>query len=65
MTVHDIGVHLEVEMKKPGKVPTDKQAAYLVAIASHGGIGVWADSVAMLETKIRAVFRSRGWAWPV
>ena len=60
----EVGVHLEVETKRKGETPTDKQAAYLLACKASGAIAVWADSVAMLEYKLQREFKERGWSWP-
>lgn len=64
----DIGVHLEVEVKTPGRgkrsLPTPNQAAYLVAASTRGAIALWCDSVSMLEYKLKQEFQRRGWEWP-
>lgn len=51
-----IAVFVACEVKQPGKKPTDKQAAFLSAIRSAGGIAVVATSV---EEAIDAVQRQR------
>lgn len=57
------GIHLEVEVKREGETPTGNQRAWLAAIAGHGGVALWAHSVAMLEYKLRHGFKRRGWKW--
>lgn len=37
------GLHLEVEVKAPGEVPTDDQVAWLVDVNHRGGVGLWTD----------------------
>ena len=60
-----VGVHLELEVKKPGgKPPTPKQRAYLAAIHMHGGIALSAYSLAELQAKLQQAFERRGWPWP-
>ncbi|HEY3789877.1 MAG TPA: VRR-NUC domain-containing protein [Urbifossiella sp.] len=48
------GRFLAVEVKRPGKVPSEGQAAFLAAVERSGGIGVVAtgieDAAAVLET---------------
>ena len=58
------GIRLEVEIKRLGKKPTDDQAAWLAATGSHGAIAFYADSVEMLEEKLRAAFTRRRLEWP-
>lgn len=60
----DVGLRLEIEVKREGNQPTPKQAAWLAAHAGHGSIACWADSVAMLEHKLRQAFKRRGFDWP-
>ena len=57
----EAGVHLEVEVKAPGKKPTPKQLAWLAACASSGAVALWVDSVEMLEDLLAVEFRRRGW----
>ena len=59
-----VAIHLEVEAKAPGNKPTPEQAAWLAAQATAGSVAVWADSVPVLEEKLRQHFRHRGWPWP-
>ena len=56
-----LGLHLEVEVKRQGEEPTDNQAIWLAAIEAAGGIGLWADSVEMVERKLRAALAARGY----
>ena len=58
------GLHLEVEVKRLRKEPTPHQAAWLAATGSHGAIALYADSVEMLEEKLRAAFTRRRLEWP-
>ena len=58
----EVGVHLEVEVKAPGKKPTPKQIAWLAACASSGAVALWVDSVKMLEDLLAVEFRRRGWS---
>ena len=60
----EVGIRLEVEVKREGNVPTPKQAAWLAAHAGHGSIACWTDSVVMLEHKLRGAFAKRGFDWP-
>jgi hypothetical protein len=48
------GARLEIECKAPGRKPTAEQQAFLDEITRAGGIGIWADSLTMLKTKLRA-----------
>ena len=52
---------LEVESKRIGNKPTDEQAVWLAAIEAAGGIGLWANSVEMLEKKLREALLARGY----
>ena len=61
---YPLAVHLEVEVKRPGQKPTPHQMAWLAAHATAGSVAVWADSVPVLEEKLRQHFRRRGWPWP-
>ena len=58
------GIRLEVEIKRLGGKPTPHQAAWLAATGSHGAIALYADSVEMLEEKLRAAFTRRRLEWP-
>ena len=61
-----VGVHFELEVKKPGggNLPTPKQRAYLAAIHMHGGIALSAYSLPELQEKLRQSFLRRAWPWP-
>ena len=48
------GRFLAVEVKRPGRTPSDDQAAFLAMIQDHGGVSLWADSLEMLKTKLRS-----------
>lgn len=45
-------VFLAVEVKAPGKKPTDDQLNFLRMVDFHGGIGIVADSVESLERQL-------------
>ena len=59
----ELGIHLEVEVKRQGEEPTDHQRAWLAACATQGAVATWANSAAQLEAKLRGGFRRRGWVW--
>lgn len=60
----ELGLHLEVETKRPGNKPTPDQRAWLAACATSGAIAVWADSVPVLEEKLKQAFRRFDLEWP-
>ncbi len=37
------GVHLEVEIKKPGEMPTQDQLDWLNSVIARGGVAIWTD----------------------
>ena len=39
------GRRIEIEVKRPGNVPTEDQAAWLAMIREHGGVAFWIDSL--------------------
>lgn len=55
--IDKVGVFLAIEVKAPGKRPTDDQVRFLQNVDHFGGIGIVADSVesaiSQLETAIR------------
>lgn len=57
------GVMMQIEIKKPGKTPFDKQIEWMGMIRAHGGIAFWTDSLAWCCTQLRAEFENRGWEW--
>jgi hypothetical protein len=50
------GIHLEIEVKRPGERPTEAQVAWLLA---HNGIGraaaFWVDNAGTLERVVRHI----------
>lgn len=46
------GTMLAVEVKMPGKKPTQEQLDFLEMVASKGGFAVWVDSVAGLDDEL-------------
>lgn len=48
-TILPSGVHLEVEVKAPGEVPTPEQVEWLVSVNLRGGIGIWTDDAEWLR----------------
>ena len=49
------GKPLEVEVKRPGNRPTEKQYQRMAFIASQGGIAFWVDDAKTLEAVVRGV----------
>jgi hypothetical protein len=47
-TIPGLGTRLEVEVKRPGKVPTPRQYARIAEVNAVGGIAVWVDDIAWL-----------------
>jgi hypothetical protein len=47
------GRFLAVEIKRPGKMPTQSQEIFLKMVQDNGGIGFWADDVFTVEEKLR------------
>lgn len=46
------GCLLAVEVKRPGKAPTNEQAAFLREINERGGVGICVHSVAELDAQL-------------
>lgn len=46
------GCLLAVEVKRPGKTPTNEQAAFLREINERGGVGICVHSVAELDAQL-------------
>lgn len=42
------GRSLAIEVKLPGKTPTDEQFDFLDTVSTNGGLGFWADSVGIV-----------------
>ena len=55
------GVHCEIELKRPGKTPTEDQKRYLLDIRSLGGIAIWCDSLDSCIEKLDDERRRMGW----
>jgi hypothetical protein len=51
------GRYIAVEVKKPGKKPTDAQLLWLRAIDAAGGLAFWASSVEEVQRVVTAVLR--------
>jgi hypothetical protein len=47
------GILLAIEVKRPGQEPRFEQQAYLDMINAQGGVGIWVNSIEMLENKLR------------
>lgn len=47
------GTHIEVEIKKPGQIPSARQSEWLNRVHDDGGMSMWCDSVKMCETKLK------------
>jgi len=47
------GLLLVVEVKAPGKKPTEEQAEFIDIVNKRGGVGLWCDSVDVLEAKMK------------
>ena len=57
------GIHCEIEVKAPGKSPSDDQREWLVIIDNFGGIAFWTDSLSGAIEALHDRFRDRGWTW--
>jgi len=51
--LHQHGVPLFIEVKRPGKKPSKKQNIFLSAARKYGAIAFWADSVDMVRDELR------------
>jgi len=47
-----IGVHLAVEVKKPGEKPSPKQQEFVDRVNMAGGIGIIVESIDDLDTQL-------------
>jgi hypothetical protein len=47
------GVHLEIEIKQPGKLPTSEQIAWMQDCQSKGAIAFYCDSIEMCERQLK------------
>jgi hypothetical protein len=57
------GVRLEVEIKRPGKVPTPEQEEWLAFIIRLEGVAFWVTGLDACAAKLRWEFHNRGWIW--
>lgn len=48
-----LGLHIEVEIKAPGRTPTATQHAWLNEATAYGAMALWCDSVEMCEEKLK------------
>ena len=56
--VREVARFLAIELKQPGKKPTEDQMRFLDTINRDGGVGFWADNLA---TVIDFIARARRW----
>jgi hypothetical protein len=49
------GRFLAVEVKRPGKVPSEGQAAFLAAVERSGGIGIVATGIEDMEAVLKGI----------
>jgi len=60
------GKLLAIEIKRPGREPSDDQREFLARVNAQGGIGFWADNVSTviktlgLQVKLTPLFHQRG-----
>lgn len=52
------GRFLAVEVKRPGKEPTEAQRTFLRRIRNFGGVGVAVDNVKMLDRIVKALIEN-------
>jgi|SRR6185369_9563422 len=57
------GIRIDIEFKRPGKVPDLEQENYMEMIRSAGGISFWCDSLRSCVEQLRAEFIKRGFGW--
>ena len=57
------GKHVEIEIKRPGKKPTEEQYRYLAEMLTCGCIVYWADSIEMCVEKTRELWIANGRPW--
>lgn len=47
------GMHIELEVKRPGQTPSPSQLAWLRMCEESGCIAFWADSIEQVEEQLR------------
>lgn len=57
------GVHVEIEIKAPGKTLTPEQQSWLDEINNRGGHAFWCTSVEQCETFMRLIYEAHGLPW--
>ncbi len=57
------GWRFDIEIKKPGKTPSDEQIAWIFMIRNLGGIAFWCNSLAGCAAQLRDAFEARGIEW--
>lgn len=57
------GRHWEVEWKRPGNRPTEKQLAWLKEMTRRGAVAFWADSVLVAERVAEAILAGGRVVW--
>lgn len=58
-----LGVRVEIEVKRPGKEPSDDQRDWLRIMGIHYGIAFWTDSIERCVMETRKAFQLREWQW--
>lgn len=61
--VGPFGVRVEIEIKRPGKLPSDIQGYWLTSMQESGAVAFWADSLDTCVEQLRYEFIKRGWEW--
>jgi hypothetical protein len=54
------GLHIEIEVKRPGKKPTDEQKAWLQQCRDQGAIAFWADNLDSAVDQMNDALCARG-----
>ena len=57
------GVRIEIEVKRPGEVPTELQIEWQVLMFRLKAIAFWCDSLDDCMDGLKHAFRSRDWRW--
>lgn len=55
------GIHIEIEVKRPGEEPTTAQHDWINECRQAGCIAFWTDSLDDCIEKLRDEYRLRGW----
>jgi hypothetical protein len=61
--IRPLGVMLQVEIKRPGHIPSEEQNTWIEFINTNGGIAFYTDSLRSCCDKLRAAFEQRQWPW--